>query len=149
LSSQTPTSLPTWTVYDRGGRRVGELPSTRASPMSPPAPEYRKLGPQGFWSFVLRPRGAKPGQKLPTVVSVYGGPGHLVVQSSQQMLLKDQWLADQGFLVVGFDNRGTPRRGRPWERAIRKDFSGITLDDQVAALQLLAKEVPEIDLQRV
>jgi dipeptidyl-peptidase-4 len=149
LSTETPTSLLTWTVYDRSGRRVGELPATRASPLRPAAPEYRKLGPQGFWSFVLRPRGAKPGRKLPTVVSVYGGPHANVVQSHQQMLLKDQWLADQGFLVVGFDNRGTPRRGRAWERAIRMDFSGIILDDQVAALQLLAKEVPEIDLQRV
>jgi dipeptidyl-peptidase 4 len=149
LSTQTPSALPTWAVYDRGGRRIGELPTTRSTPLRPAVPEFRKLGPQGFWSYVLRPRDAKPGQKLPTIVSVYGGPHANHVQSSLISLLKDQWLADQGFLVVGFDNRGTPRRGRTWERAIRKDFVGVILDDQVAALQLLAKEVPEIDLQRV
>jgi dipeptidyl-peptidase-4 len=136
-------------VYDRTGRRAGELPTTRATPLRPPAPEYRKLGSQGFWSYLLRPRGARPGQKLPTIVYVYGGPHANVVQSSEADLVKNQWLADQGFLVVAFDNRGTPRRGRTWERAIRKDFSGIILDDQVEALHLLAREVLELDLGRV
>jgi dipeptidyl-peptidase 4 len=149
LSVQTPSTLPTWEVYDRGGRRLGELPATHATPLRPAVPEYRKLGSQGFWSVVLRPRDARPGQKLPTIVSVYGGPHHNMVQSSLTGLLKDQWLADQGFLVVAFDSRGTPRRGRAWERAIRKDFSGVILDDQVAALQLLAQQVPEVDLSRV
>ena len=80
---------------------------------------------------------------------MYGGPHGNHVQSSAQGLLAEQWLADQGFLVVGFDNRGTPRRGREWERAIRGDFAGPILEDQVAALQLLAQQVPELDLARV
>ena len=149
VSIETPTSLPDWSVFDRGGRFIGRLPVTRATPLRPPAPEYRKLGTQGFWSFVLRPRDAKPGQKLPTIVSVYGGPHHNQVESSASALFGDQWLADQGFLVVGFDNRGTPRRGREWERAIRGDLAGPVLEDQVAALQLLAQQVPEVDLGRV
>lgn len=149
VSIQTPTSLPDWSVFDRGGRFIGRLPVTRATPLRPPAPEYRKLGAQGFWSYVLRPRDARPGQKLPTIVSVYGGPHVNVVESSAQGLLDDQWLADQGFLVVGFDNRGTPRRGREWERAIRGNLAGPVIEDQVAALQLLAQQVPEVDLARV
>ena len=149
VSIETPTSLPDWSVFDRGGRFIGRIPAVRATPLRPPAPEYRKLGPQGFWSFVLRPRDARPGQKLPTIVSIYGGPHVNHVQSSARTLLTDQWLADQGFLVVGFDNRGTPRRGREWERAIRGNFAGVVLEDQVAALQLLGQQVPEVDLARV
>ena len=149
VSIETPTSLPDWSVFDRGGRFIGRIPATRATPLRAPAPEYRKLGPQGFWSFVLRPRDARPGQKLPTIVSVYGGPHHNHVESRAEALLDDQWLADQGFLVVGFDNRGTPRRGREWERAIRGNFAGVVIEDQVAALQLLAHQVPEVDLARV
>src|SRR6185295_2352585 len=49
---------------------------------------------------------------------------------------------------VSFDGRGTPRRGRDWERAIRNDFSR-TLDDQVTALHALAASHPEMDLGRV
>ncbi len=149
VSIETPTSFEDWSVFDRGGRFVGRLPSARATPLRTPAPEYRKLGPQGFWSYVLRPRDARPGQKLPTIVSVYGGPHSNHVQSSARSMLTEQWLADQGFLVVGFDNRGTPRRGREWERAIRGDLAGPMLEDQVAALQLLAQQVPELDLTRV
>jgi dipeptidyl-peptidase-4 len=136
-------------VFDRGGRFIGRIPAARATPLRPPAPEYRKLGQQGIWSYVLRPRDARPGQRLPTIVSVYGGPHVNHVESSARSLLSEQWLADQGFLVVGFDNRGTPRRGREWERAIRGNFAGVVLEDQVAALQLLAQQVPEVDLSRV
>ncbi|HUM13883.1 MAG TPA: DPP IV N-terminal domain-containing protein [Myxococcaceae bacterium] len=149
VSIETPTSFPDWSVFDRGGRFIGRIPATRATPLRSPAPEYRKLGTQGFWSYVLRPRDARPGQKLPTIVSVYGGPHWNQVESSAASLVDDQWLADQGFLVVGFDNRGTPRRGREWERAIRGNFAGPVLEDQVAALQLLAQQVPEVDLARV
>ncbi len=60
-----------------------------------------------------------------------------------------QWLANQGFIVVKFDGRGTPRRGRNWERAIKGDFATITAQDQLGALHALAKEMPELDLARV
>jgi dipeptidyl-peptidase-4 len=149
VSIETPSSLPDWSVFDRGGRFIGRIPAVRATPLRTPAPEYRKLGPQGFWSYVLRPRDARPGQKLPTIVSIYGGPHVNHVTSSARALLSDQWLADQGFLVVGFDNRGTPRRGREWERAIRNNFAGVVIEDQVAALGLLAQQVPELDMARV
>jgi dipeptidyl-peptidase-4 len=58
-------------------------------------------------------------------------------------------MANHGFIVVKADNRGTPRRGRAWERAIKFDLGGVTLDDQVSALRALAAEVPEMDLSRV
>ncbi|MGZ6081280.1 MAG: DPP IV N-terminal domain-containing protein, partial [Myxococcaceae bacterium] len=70
VSIETPSSFAEWSVFDRGGRFIGRLPSVRAVPLRTPAPEYRKLGPQGFWSYVLRPRDARPGQKLPTIVSI-------------------------------------------------------------------------------
>src|SRR5205823_8222302 len=47
------------------------------------------------------------------------------------------------------DNRGTPNRGRDWERALYKKFGSVPLEDQVAALQALGKKFPEMDLQRV
>ena len=39
--------------------------------------------------------------------------------------LIDQWLADQGFIVVSLDNRGTPGRGRDWEKAVREKFGSV------------------------
>jgi dipeptidyl-peptidase-4 len=60
-----------------------------------------------------------------------------------------QWLADQGFIVVAVDNRGTPGRGREWERAIYQKFDSVPLEDQVKALKLLGEKYPEMDLDRV
>jgi dipeptidyl-peptidase-4 len=64
------------------------------------------------------------------------------------MLLR-QWLADQGFVVVSIDGRGTPGRGRDWERAIAKRFGSVPLEDQVAGLKALGERFPEMDLDRV
>lgn len=135
-------------VYDRGGQKLAELPSVAEEPYAVPTTELRKVGPgEGLWTAVLRPRALGAVEKLPVIVEVYGGPHGQLVQ--QRPLLAEQWLADQGFLVVLVDGRGTPRRGRAFERAIRGDFSDLPLADQVAGLQGLAAELPALDLARV
>ena len=63
--------------------------------------------------------------------------------------LVPQWLADQGFVVVAIDNRGTPGRGREWERAVYQKFGTVPLDDQVKGLRLLCDKFPELDKDRV
>jgi dipeptidyl-peptidase-4 len=63
--------------------------------------------------------------------------------------LLQQWLADQGFIVAAIDNRGTPGRGRDWERAIYQKFGEVPLEDQVDGLRELSKQFPEMDLERV
>jgi dipeptidyl-peptidase-4 len=72
----------------------------------------------------------------------------MVMQSRNRYLL-DQWIADHGFVVLSFDGRGTPARGRAWERSIRGDLIQIPLQDQVAALQALGRTFPGLDLERV
>jgi dipeptidyl-peptidase 4 len=136
-------------VQNRAGKTLGSLPSVAQPPPFVPNVEYRQVGERGYWTAVVRPRNAVPGQKLPVLVSCYGGPHANIVQSVPGMYLLSQWQADQGFLVVSIDGRGTPRRDRAWERAIRDDFSGVILDDQVAGLQALAAVVPEMDMGRV
>jgi len=62
--------------------------------------------------------------------------------------LLPQWLADQEFIVVSIDNRGTPGRGRDWERALYKKFGSLPLADQVAGLQALRRKYPRPDRER-
>jgi dipeptidyl-peptidase 4 len=136
------------TVYRADGRRLVDLPSVAEKPPFEPKAEIYKVGPApGFYAAVVRPRTAKPGEKLPVYLSVYGGPTAQVVGIHPDHLA--QWIADQGFIHVAIDGRGTPRRGRDWERAIRGDFAGPALDDQVAALKALGAVIPELDLTRV
>jgi dipeptidyl-peptidase 4 len=127
--------------------RLATVPSVAEEPPAPTT-EIRKVGAgEGLWSSVTRPRGLEGGSKLPVIVQVYGGPQHREVTHRPAIL--QQWLADRGFVVVSIDGRGTPRRGRAFERAIRDDLAGPPLADQIAGLQALAKELPELDLARV
>src|SRR5699024_6225680 len=69
---------------------------------------------------------------------------------SARAYLEPQWLADQGFCVVVADGRGTPARGRAWDRAVRDDLAGVTLQDQVDALEAVARAYPDdVDTGRV
>ncbi|MBV9275254.1 MAG: S9 family peptidase [Verrucomicrobia bacterium] len=147
---KTPTSLARSFVRRRDGTTIGELPSIAAEPPFYPRLEFTSAGDNpGFHVAMVRPRDFLPNKKYPVIVDVYGGPGYNRVVQAAESYLMDQWLADQGFVVVMIDGRGTPGRGRDWERAIYQRFAEIPLADQVAGLQALGLRYPELDLDRV
>lgn len=100
---------------------------------------------------VLFPSGHQPGShRLPVLMDPYGGPHAQRVLASARAFLEAQWLADQGFCVIVSDGRGTPGRGHAWERSVLHGFATVTLDDQVAALEAVAKAYPDdVDTTRV
>lgn len=151
LTSASLATLPaTHVLALPEGRVVAEVPSVAKEPSLELHAELEKLpGDAGPWTMVFRPRDFQKGHKYPVVLSVYGGPGHLEVLNAKRENLVLQWLANQGFIVVKADGRGTPRRGRAWERAIKHDFATLTAADQLAALKALGARVPEMDLSRV
>jgi dipeptidyl-peptidase 4 len=128
---------------------VTPLPSRALRPSFRAIPELVRVGAAGFHAAILRPRDFDAKKKYPTVVHVYGGPHALMVRADERYYLMDQWLADHGVIVVAIDNRGTPRRGRAWERSIKGALGPEALDDQVAGLQALGARFPEMDLGRV
>ncbi len=148
VSATTFSAFGAWAGFRQDGTALAALPGVAEPIPFATRGEIRKVGPgAGLYTLLVRPRSAPPAAKLPVVVSVYGGPHGQTVQAAPDPLR--QWLADQGFLVVSVDGRGTPRRGRDFERAIRGDFARPALDDQVAALEALAREIPQLDLSRV
>ncbi|QSQ22158.1 DPP IV N-terminal domain-containing protein [Pyxidicoccus parkwayensis] len=149
LYTEGPTRMRHAYVLKSDGSRVGELPSVAKEPPFVPRLEVRQVGKERFWAAIVRPRDFKPGAKLPVIVDVYGGAIATTVHQSMAYTLMWQWMADQGFLVVSFDGRGTPLRGNAWMHAAKYQLGLVTVEDQVAALKALAEEVPEVDLQRV
>jgi dipeptidyl-peptidase-4 len=103
----------------------------------------------GFCAAIIRPHGFDRTKKYPVVLHVYGGPGYSMVRSAMPGYFLPQWIADHGFVVVSIDGRGTPRRGRAFERAIKHRFGSVPLDDQITGLVALASSHPELDLSRV
>lgn len=140
-----------WEVTRADGTTAGHIASTAEEPSIRAGVEIRRTNPgaEGFWTSIIRPRDFTPGKKYPVIDSVYGGPGSNTVSSASRGAVFNQWLADQGFIVVSIDGHGTPRRGRAWERTIKYDVIAGPLDDQALALRQLAKDIPEMDLARV
>lgn len=132
------------------GSEVGRLTSVAEEPPFVPHVELTTVGGDPlFYAAIIRPRDFNPGLKYPVIVSVYGGPHGQMVSASPRRYLLNQWMADHGFIVVTIDGRGTPNRGREWERAIKGDLIKIPLQDQVTALQWLGNQYRELDLSRV
>ncbi len=138
-----------WWVEDANGRRVGELRSMAESPGVEPAVEWTRVGADSLRAFIVRPRDFQPGRRYPVIDWAYAGPHGQRVLRNGRHYLREQWLADQGFIVVSVDGRGTPYRGRSFERAIRGDLIGPALADHVAALRELCGRHPEMDIARV
>ncbi len=150
LQASLLDAMPRSTVHRADGDLVAELPSVAEEPPFALRQEMVKVGPSpGFHAVVLRPHDFERSKRYPVVVYVYGGPGHQVVLAQMERRLIPQWVADQGFIVVSVDNRGTPGRGRDWERAVYRKFGSVPLEDQVAGLKALGERFPEMDLKRV
>ncbi len=151
VTSRTMSAMPKSLVYRKDGKLAGELPSVAEEPKSIPVVDLIQVGikDRTFHAAVILPRDYDAKKKYPVIVDVYGGPHHLHVSATQTRWLLDQWYADQGFIVVAIDGRGTPGRGAAWERAIYQKFGSVPLDDQVTALKKIGAKYPMMDLKRV
>lgn len=142
-----------WTVRTADGKPLGVLKSMCEKPSFRENVEITSVesdnSNRAYSAALIRPRNFSQGIKYPVILSVYGGPGHQQVTAATHTMLLDQWFADHGFIVVRVDGRGTPGRGREWERAVKGDLGTIPLDDHVDALQALGAKYPELDLSRV
>jgi dipeptidyl-peptidase-4 len=90
--------------------------------------------------------------KYPLLVYVYGEP------AAQTVL--DRWggdnhlwhmmLAQNGTIVMSFDNRGTPApRGRVWRKAIYRQIGVLAPKEQAAAVKEVLHKRPYVDAHRV
>ena len=149
LTRTSLDGMPRAFVHTRD-KVIGELPKVAEEPAFKPRATIEPFGGEsGHYTTVVRPHDFDPKKKYPVLLDVYGGPHHLHVVRAMKNWLVPQWLADQGFIVIAVENRGTPGRGRDWERAIYQKFGSIPIEDQVKGLQLLAAKHPELDLDRV
>lgn len=90
------------------------------------------------------------GQPRPLVVAVYGGPGAQTVTSSWALTvdLRAQYLAQQGFVVLKVDNRGSAFRGLAFEAPLARAMGQIEVSDQVEGVRFLTQR-PYVDSEHV
>ncbi|MGH2506370.1 MAG: DPP IV N-terminal domain-containing protein [Ktedonobacteraceae bacterium] len=90
------------------------------------------------------------GQARPLVVAVYGGPHAQSITSTWSLTIdmRAQYLAQQGFVVLKVDNRGSAHRGLAFEARIARSMGHIEVDDQLEGVRWLA-ERPYVDSEHV
>jgi dipeptidyl-peptidase-4 len=100
--------------------------------------------------YLVKPKNFDKNKKYPVFMYLYGGPG------SQQVL--DSWggsnymwfqmLADKGYIVACFDNRGTGARGRDFKKVTYLELGKYETEDQIEANRYLAS-LPYVDGSRI
>jgi dipeptidyl-peptidase-4 len=101
--------------------------------------------------WLIRPKDFDPARKYPLIVNVYGEPAATTVNDSWsggRLLLAA--LAEDGYLIASFDNRGTPApKGRAWRKSVYGSVGVESSREQAAAVRALATTHPYVDLDRV
>jgi len=100
----------------------------------------------------ILPPGFDPAKKYPLFIFVYGEPGSQTVRDGWggNDYLWHIMLAQQGYVVASFDNRGTPApRGRAWRKSIYRQIGILNSADQAAAARAALAAWPFVDAERV
>ncbi len=102
--------------------------------------------------WMVKPNNFDPTKKYPVVFYVYSEPAEATVQDefgSGFNFLYNGNMADDGYIYISMDNRGTPApKGTAWRKSIYKNIGLVNIEDQAMA----AKEVlkwPYVDSTRV
>lgn len=130
------------------GEQSATISSTAAEPGFAPNVTFTRLGEHQLYTAIIAPSPSSPyahSDKLPVLMKPYGGPGFQQVVASQSFYWEGQWWADQGFLVVTADGRGTTGRGPAWDREIFEDMKDVTLADQIEAVNALPEAVARLN----
>ena len=83
-------------------------------------------------------------RRYPVLFSVYGGPGSQQVYDAFAGSGLDQWWAQQGYVVVGLNNRGSNNYGSAFEKVVFHHLGRWEAHDFAEAARWLAK-LPWVD----
>ncbi len=87
--------------------------------------------------WMIKPSHFDEGKRYPVLFFVYGEPWNQTVvdRFGGDQMLWHHMIAEEGYLVISIDNRGTPApRGRAWRKSIYGNIGTLASQDQAAAL---------------
>jgi dipeptidyl-peptidase-4 len=93
---------------------------------------------------MIKPSGFDPSKKYPVVFAIYGGPGSQGVYNQFAASGWEQWLSQQGYIVVNVNNRGTNNYGRDFMKVVYKQLGKYESTDFAEAAKYL-KAQPYVD----
>lgn len=96
--------------------------------------------------WMVKPKDFDPAKRYPVIMYQYGGPGNQQVLNRWnngmcgQGAVFEQYLAQQGYVVVCVDNRGTGGRGADFEKCTYLQLGKLEAHDQVETAVWLGKQ---------
>jgi dipeptidyl-peptidase-4 len=92
--------------------------------------------------WMIKPTNFDPTREYPVLVSIYGGPGSNTVNDSwgSKTQIWEMMLAQQGYIVVSVDNRGTGNRGRDFKHCTYKQLGKLEVEDYIETAKYLGKQ---------
>jgi len=102
--------------------------------------------------YCIKPPEMDLSKKYPLFFYIYGEPaGQTVLDRWRgRQYLWHLMLAQQGYVIMSLDNRGTPApRGRAWRKAIDGQLGILAAHDQAAATRKIIETRPYVDPERI
>ena len=103
--------------------------------------------------WMVKPRNFNPSKRYPVIMYQYSGPGSQEVKDAWGIgmyggALYESYMAEQGFIFVCVDGRGTGARGSEFEKCTYLQLGLLESRDQVETALYLAT-LPYVDAQNV
>jgi len=92
--------------------------------------------------YTIKPNDFDPNKQYPLFMYQYSGPGSQNVSNSWNSS-NDYWhqmLAQEGYVVVCIDGRGTGLKGRDFKKITQKELGKYEVEDQIAAAKKLSEQ---------
>ncbi|QCK13349.1 S9 family peptidase [Mangrovivirga cuniculi] len=95
--------------------------------------------------YIIKPIDFDENEKYPLVLNIYGGPGAQSVYNEFATNGWEQYLAQEGYVIVSVNNRGSGGYGSAFEKIVYEDLGNYESKDFVATVKHLADTHSWID----
>lgn len=103
-------------------------------------------------AWMMKPPDFDPEKRYPVLFFVYGEPGGQTVLDrwGRNRQMWHRMLAEQGYVIISVDNRGTPApRGRAFHKCVYGEVGVLASADQAAAVRSLLQQHAWMDPERL
>jgi dipeptidyl-peptidase 4 len=97
---------------------------------------------------IIKPIPFDPNKRYPVIFDIYGGPGSQQVYNEFASSGWTQWLAQEGYIIVGVNNRGTNNYGSAFMKVVYKQLGKYEALDFAETARYLARQT-YVDPKRV
>lgn len=92
-------------------------------------------------AWMIKPVDFDTSRTYPVFITIYGGPGSQTVKDQWDYnLMWHQMLAQQGYIVMSVDNRGTGARGVEFKKCTYKQLGKLEVEDYIETAKYLQKQ---------